>query len=39
MNHFAPVKDSLNYHIRDNFNYVLPLNKPYHLQESHILKT
>ena len=33
MNHIAPVKDSLNYHIRDNFNYVLPLNKPYHLQK------
>ena len=33
MNHIAPVKDSLNYQIRDNFNYVLPLNKPYQLQK------
>ena len=33
MNHIAPVKDSLNYQIKDNFNYVLPLNKPYHLQK------
>ena len=33
MNHIAPVKVSLNYQIRDNFNYVLPLNKPYLLQK------
>ena len=33
MNHIAPVKESLNYQINDNFNYVLPLNKPYHLQK------
>lgn len=32
MNHIAPVKDSLKYQTRNNFNYVLPLNKPYHLQ-------
>ena len=32
MNHDVPVKDSLNYNIVENFNYVLPLNKTYHLQ-------
>ncbi len=32
MNHIVPVKDSLNYNIVENFNYVLPLNKTYHLQ-------
>jgi len=32
MNHIAPVKDSLKYQLRNNFNYVLPLNKPYRLQ-------
>jgi len=32
MNHTVPVKDSLNYNIVENFNYVLPLNKTYHLQ-------
>ena len=31
MNHDVPVKDSLNYNIVENFNYVLPLNKTYHL--------
>ena len=33
MNHYAPVKVSSNYYIRNNFNYVLPLNKPYQLQK------
>ena len=33
MNHSVSVKDSLNYQIKDNFNYVLPLNKSYQEQQ------
>ena len=33
MNHNVPVKNSLNYKIVENFNYVLPLNKTYHVQK------
>ena len=33
MNHIAPVKESFELSNKYNFNYVLPLNKPYHLQK------